>query len=249
MEKQENPEDVERGGYFTQQSGQLITNKKDIKTIVAIILIILAIIINVIMGVWFNHKLNRMNSNLYKEINNSAQTSSVDTESKKFNFGPLLVEQPNYDATTQYLFYSNSVLQEEDNETKDDDGVVLTNYAQEWVHNPVTIAQYGLEQYSNYIETSNQEYYEKAKIQADYLLKIQNQENGKFYYNYDFKVGGTNQTMKAPWSSAMAQGQVISLFARMYYVSKDKAYLEAAQLAMKPLTIDVEDEGLRADFF
>ena len=183
----------------------MITNKKDIKTIVAIILIILAIIINVIMGFWFNHKLNRMNSNLYKEINNSAQTSSENIESKKFNFGPLLAEQPNYDATTQYLFYSNSVLQEEDSQTKDDDGVALTKYAQEWVHNPVTIAQYGLEQYSNYIETSNQEYYKKAKIQADYLLKIQDKENGKFYYNYDFKVGGTNQTMKAPWSSAMAQ--------------------------------------------
>ena len=239
----------EREQHFTQQSGHLITNKKDIKTIVAIILILLAIIINVIMGFWFNYKLNRMNSNLYKEINNSVQTSSKNIESKKFNFGPLLAEQPNYDATTQYLFYSNSVLQEEDNQTKDDDGVALTKYTQEWVHNPVTIAQYGLEQYSNYIETSNQEYYKKAKIQADYLLKIQDKENGKFYYNYNFKVGGTNQTMKAPWSSAMAQGQVISLFARMYYVSKDKTYLEAAQLAMKSLTIDVEDGGLCADFF
>ena len=55
--------------------------------------------------------------------------------------------------------------------------------------------------------------------------------------------------MKAPWSSAMAQGQVISLFSRMYHISKDKTYLAAAQLAMKPLTIDVKDGGLCADFF
>ena len=85
----------EREQHFTQQNGQLITNKKDIKVIVAIILMILAIIINVIMGFWFNHKLNRMNSNLYKEINNSAQNNSEATESKKFNFGPLIAEQPN----------------------------------------------------------------------------------------------------------------------------------------------------------
>lgn len=112
MKNDENSDAVEKKvSHLTQLEGQLISNKKDIKTIVAMLLIILAIIINVIMGFWFNHKLNRMNSNLYKEINNSAKTSSVDTESKKFNFGPLLVEQPNYDATTQYLFYSNSVLQ------------------------------------------------------------------------------------------------------------------------------------------
>jgi len=238
----------EREQHFTQQNGRLIINKKDIKTIVAIILIILAIIINVIMGFWFNHKLNRMNSNLYKEINNSAQNNSGDARSKKFNFGPLIAEQPNYDVKTEYLFYTTEYLKDE-NVEKDKDGVRLVRHNNEYQYNPVSIAQYGLNMYGNYIQTSNQEYYEKAKIQADYLLKIQDKKNGKFYYNYDFKVGGTNQTMKAPWSSAMAQGQVISLFSRMYHISKDKTYLAAAQLAMKPLTIDVKDGGLCADFF
>ena len=205
------------------------------------------------MGLWFNNKLNLMNRNWLNKINSTLQQSDFSTENtskeeKRFNYGPLIAEQPNYDARTQYIFYDKSSL-EEDSTPKDETGVALTKYNNEYQYNPVSISQYGLEQYSNYIETLDERYYEKAKIQADYLLKIQDKENGKFYYNYDFKVGGTNQTMKAPWSSAMAQGQVISLFARIYYVSKEQKYLEAAKLAMEPLTIDVEDGGLCADFF
>lgn len=107
----------------------------------------------------------------------------------------------------------------------------------------------GLEQYGNYIETEDKSYYEKAKLQADYLLDVQDKATGDFYYNFDFKVGGTNQTMHAPWTSAMAQGQVISLLSRIYHISNDERYLKAAEMAMKPLTVDVKDGGLRADFF
>lgn len=47
----------------------------------------------------------------------------------------------------------------------------------------------------------------------------------------------------------MAQGQVISLFVRIYSVSNDNQYIEAAKLAMQSLTRKVEDGGLCADFF
>lgn len=248
MKNDKNHDTVKREQHFTQQSGQLITNKKDIKTIVAIILIILAIIINVIMGFWFNHKLNRMNSNLYKEINNSAQTSATNTNDKKFNYGPLHAEQPNYSAKTEYAFYENTYI-DLSGLLKDENGVRLVVYNNEKKYNPVSIAQYGLREYGNWINTSEEENLNNAKIQADYLLKIQDKENGKFYYDYDFKVGGTRQTLKAPWSSAMAQGQIISLFSRMYYVTEDEKYLQGAKLAMTPLKVNVEDGGLCADFF
>ena len=200
------------------------------------------------MGLWFNNKLNLMNRNWLNEIDSIGQLSSSSKKKKRFDFGPLRDEQPDYDATTEYLFYQESYL-ETDNQPKDENGVVLTSYNNEWQYNPVTISQYGLREYGNYIKSSNEEYYKKAKIQADYLLEMQDKSNGKFYYEYDFRVSGTNQTLKAPWSSAMAQGQAISLFARIYYVSKEDKYLEAARLAMEPLTVDVKDGGLCTDFF
>lgn len=224
------------------------TNRKECIYIIMIFLIILSIIINLIIGLWFNNKLNVMNRNWTNKINSTLHASNTSKEEKRFDFGPLIAEQPNYDAKSEYLFYDKASL-EKDTTPTDKNGVALTKYKNEYQYNPVSISQYGLEQYSNYIESLDKKYYDNAKIQADYLLEIQDKSNGKFYYNYDFKVGGTNQTMKAPWSSAMAQGQVISLLSRIYYVSKEKKYLDSAKLAMKPLTIDVKDGGLCADFF
>ena len=205
------------------------------------------------MGLWFNNKLNKMNRNWLNKINSTLQVSNILTgstseEEKRFNYGPLIAEQPNYDATTEYLFYTTDYLVDNNVKT-DDNGVRLVTMNNKDEYHPVGIAQYGLREYGNWIYSSEQEYFDKAKIQADYLIETQDKDTGEFYYNFDFKVGGTNQTLKAPWSSAMAQGQAISLFARIYYVSKDDKYLEAARLAMEPLTVDVEDGGLCADFF
>lgn len=218
-------------------------NKKTLITVTILVLLVLSIITNLIMGLWFNNKLNVMNKNWTKEI------GIVSNENKEFKYGKLIKEQPNYDAKTQYLFYSTSLLNTEENTPKDDNGIALKQYGDNFEYNPTIIAQYGLNQYGNYIETRDKDYFEKAKLQADYLLEIQDKDNGKFYYNFDFEVGGTNQKMEAPWSSAMAQGQVMSLLARIYYVTEEEKYLKAAKLAMLPLTIDVEQGGLCADFF
>lgn len=154
-----------------------------------------------------------------------------------------------YEPTKQYFYYPYNNKDAFKNSVKDENGVRLVEISDEIVYNPVSIAQYGLVQYSNYIETKNEEQLNNAIIQAEYLLEKQDKESGEFYYNFDFQVGGTNCTLKAPWTSAMAQGQVISLFCRVYSQTNDEKYLEAAKLALKPLTISVEDGGLVADFF
>lgn len=145
MKNDKNLDAVERGNHFNQVDGHLIANKKDIKTIVIIILIMLIIIINVMMGLWFNNKLNRINSELYRKISNSIQTMNRENlENKKFNFGKLIIEQPDYDATTQYVFYSPSVLNAEDKTPKDENGIALKEYDSGLEYNPVIIAQYRL---------------------------------------------------------------------------------------------------------
>ena len=244
----------ERESHNLEKSGYKIKkiNNKEIIIVSILILVILSIIVNLIMGLWFNNKLNLMNRNWLNEIANYQEVDvsgvTIKNTTKKFDFPPLVPELKNYNAKTEYISYSANYFEENPVPT-DENGVrqVIVNQNKEY--NPVAIAQYGLNQYGDWINTSQQKYYDSAKIQADYLLETQDKKNGKFYYNFDFQVGGTNQTLKAPWSSAMAQGQAISLLARIYYISKDEKYLEAAKLAMKPLTVDVEDGGLCADFF
>jgi len=193
----------------------------------------LNIILNLIMGLWFNNKMNRM----FRENNVKAQTENANTtKTSKFKYGNLIKEQEKYDATKQYFRYWTLSSEEYDDTIKDENGIALKANDNKYVYNPVIIAQYGLKEYSIYINSGNEENYKMANKQADYLLDIQDKKSGNFYYNYDFKVGGTNETMKAPWTSAMAQGQVISLFSRIYYISKEEKYLQAAKHAMIPLT-------------
>ena len=220
-----------------------IGRKRNFGYLIIGMLLIIILVSNLIIALWFNNKLNKINGNIQSKI------SLIDDDKKFFDYEGLRDYQENYDSTKQYFSYTKQDLQKQDTVLKDDNGIALTKYKDESRYNPVTISQYGLKQYSNYIETGDNQYYDKAKIQADYLINVQDKETGKFYYDYDFKVSGTNQTLKAPWSSAMAQGQVISLLVRIYSVSGDKKYIEASKLAMKPLTISVQDGGLKADFF
>lgn len=57
-----------------------------------------------------------------------------------------------------------------------------------------------------------------------------------FPYPFDFVLHGRNETMHAPWYSAMAQGQALSCFARMYSKTEDKKYLCAADSVYNSLS-------------
>ncbi|MCL6576101.1 D-glucuronyl C5-epimerase family protein [Kyrpidia sp.] len=117
------------------------------------------------------------------------------------------------------------------------------------IRNPVTIAQYGLQEYSYYLVERTDESLRNAIRSANWLVENQDMQTGKWYYGFDFAVAGMDVTLKAPWSSAMAQGQAMSLLTRVYRVTKDRRYLDAALRAMHPLHESVSDGGLTADFF
>ncbi|KYH34701.1 hypothetical protein CLTEP_12980 [Clostridium tepidiprofundi DSM 19306] len=133
----------------------------------------------------------------------------------------------------------------------DENGVVkikLSN-SDEYIYNPVTIAQVGLQEYGFYIQGKGKEHYILAKNQADWLVNNIDNKTNQWLNYYDFTVGGMNVTLKKPWGSAMAQGQAISLLVRMYHLTGDRKYLYVCEKALKPLTVDVSEGGLVQDFY
>jgi hypothetical protein len=93
------------------------------------------------------------------------------------------------------------------------------------------------------------ENYNHALIAATWLRDNQDSATGKWFYNFDFPVGGMGVTLAAPWASAMAQGQAISLLVRIYDCSGDDSYLGSARHGLDPLAPPVSSGGLSADFF
>lgn len=100
--------------------------------------------------------------------------------------------------------------------------------------NPVTIAQFGLRAFSRG-DIHN------AVRSADWLVSHQ-QPDGRWLYHFNYRQ------MHAPWSSALAQGQAMSLLARIYRQTGRSVYIESANRAVIPLTLSVTDGGLRRCF-
>lgn len=132
---------------------------------------------------------------------------------------------------------------------RDDSGIVMAALDDGFYYHPLSVASIGLYQYSNYLVEEDEEFWEDAVRHADFIVEVLDPQNGCMYYPLDDRlVAGTDYRIKAPWPSAISQGRICSLMARMYYATGDKKYLEAAQLAMRAFDIDISDGGVTRDF-
>jgi hypothetical protein len=98
-------------------------------------------------------------------------------------------------------------------------------------NHPVAQAQYGLANLASYQITKDTRYLDRAIAQAQRLVDTKVDSRGAWFfpYTYDFALHGiTADTMRPPWYSAMAEGQALSLFVRLYQVTRDQKWMSAA---------------------
>ncbi|MDA8436321.1 MAG: D-glucuronyl C5-epimerase family protein [Actinomycetales bacterium] len=105
-------------------------------------------------------------------------------------------------------------------------------------HNhPVAQAQYGLRLLDSYRLTGDAAYLTLAVAQAQRIISLRVVSNGAWFYPYDYAFAlhqdPTKGLMRAPWFSAMAQGEALSLFTRLFEVTGDTAYRSAADLTFR----------------
>jgi len=134
--------------------------------------------------------------------------------------------------------------------TLDSDGVPFVVYNDPQIgmqYNPTTIAQWGLAEFSRYIKTSDKKYLVSATKSGDWLLRNQLLD-GTWANNFviDRQINGY-QPLKAPWVSAITQGNAISLLARLYQETNLTTYLKAAQQALLIFEIPISGGGIRVD--
>jgi hypothetical protein len=110
--------------------------------------------------------------------------------------------------------------------------------SQLWNH-PVGQAQYALHNLNSYRLSKDPRYLAIAEKNAQRLIDRRVESADAWYYPYDFDFavhGDTTQTLVAPWYSAMAQGQALSAFTRLFEVTQDPAWREAADRTYLSLT-------------
>jgi heparosan-N-sulfate-glucuronate 5-epimerase len=127
----------------------------------------------------------------------------------------------------------------------DEHGIPLVRRPTGWYRNPVTIAGVGLSMYSYSVWNRDRAAMRSALRIADWLLGAQRHDGG-WAYRFDFPVAGMGLTLRAPWTSAMAQGMGISLLWRAYARTCRRSYLRSARRALLPLIRSVKRRGVLA---
>ena len=131
----------------------------------------------------------------------------------------------------------------------DENGIPMLNIAGNAVYHPVYMIQYALSEYGFFLSSHDKSHLETAKRISDWLLDNQDANNGYWYYPYNFTHVFTKYVLKAPWASAMAQGQAISLLTRMYQTTNDNKYLVAAVKATTMLDVPILSGGLASELW
>jgi len=145
----------------------------------------------------------------------------------------------------------------------DENGITLWRNQKDntYHYHPVSIAQRCLSWIDDYYRTKDDIYIETAIQHADKLIALATERCEPYYlpayyfpYTFDFPLHDIEEdTMKAPWYSGMAQGQMLSVLSRLYYFTKDERWLDAATKVFSsfmlppneslPWTVYVDDEG------
>lgn len=111
-------------------------------------------------------------------------------------------------------------------------------------YNPIAIAQYGLGNYNLWRRTNDPGRRRKFFLIADWLCSnLELNRDGLVVWNHHFDWE-YRDSLKAPWYSALAQGQGISVLVRAYKESGEQRYLEAAQRAFTAFQQPIEKGGV-----
>jgi hypothetical protein len=103
----------------------------------------------------------------------------------------------------------------------------------------IALAQYGLGAHEHYVHGGGERWLQAAKGVGDMLCESQ-EEDGTWLQLFDLPH---TYHLKAPWISAMAQGEAASLLVRLHAAGGDDRYAEAARRALPSMPMAVLPDG------
>jgi len=116
----------------------------------------------------------------------------------------------------------------------------------EAVYNPITIAQFGLAQMQLFSYSRSTVSLEKALRCGRWLVENARPRCGGLAWVYDYSLEFYGP--QAPWVSAMAQGEAISLLLRCGLVDSSPRWNEVARQAFRLFLVETEGGGVRSTF-
>ncbi len=132
--------------------------------------------------------------------------------------------------------------------TEDAQGIPIVDY--DWLMGryvgeqryPVTVAERASKYYNYYLETGEEEYFEKFINNVDWLAKNRRETGGFVVFPSDFEYPfyGCNEG----WVSAMAQGLALKDFIHAYELTGDEDYLILSKKVKNSYAFEVSEGGV-----
>jgi len=110
-------------------------------------------------------------------------------------------------------------------------------------HLHVVTAQFGLGAHERWLAGQGEEWLHAALAAGRHLVARQ-EPDGAWLHRADYPH---TFPVRAPWCSAMAQGEAASLLVRLHDITGDAAFADAAARAVVPLSRDLDDGGVRTE--
>lgn len=126
------------------------------------------------------------------------------------------------------------------NGVRDSDGVRMYKIGSTLYDHPVAQAADGIDSFESWLLTKDQRYLDQALGDAHRLAdrRVESREAWYFPYPFDFALhGDKTDVISAPWYSAMAQGQALSLFARLKKQTGDPQWEVALTRTLASLSL------------
>jgi len=131
----------------------------------------------------------------------------------------------------EYPYVRDEPLPKKDKGDHDSLGVRMRTFDGKKYNHPVAQIGYAIDLLESYRISQDKWYLRLAQLNAERLMTEAVQADGAWYlpYPFDFALHGKKTDMMiAPWYSAMAQGQALTMFVRLYETTGDIQYKNAA---------------------
>jgi hypothetical protein len=120
----------------------------------------------------------------------------------------------------------------------DTDSIEMFQYRNMVSYHPVYLSQRARVFINAYIDSNNEKYLIRAKKYARKLMEISKVHKNAIYAPYMFRYSvhsDSSYTFEVPWFSGMAQGEMLTIFIRLYNITKRKEYLEISYRLLNSL--------------
>ena len=109
------------------------------------------------------------------------------------------------------------------------------------------MAQWGLGAFEHFLATEEERWLGAASAVGEHLMAVQERDGrlaGGWVHGHDYPH---TFPLRAPWLSAMAQGEGASLLLRLARTLEDERFADAARRAMLPMALGSASGGVLAD--